>query len=99
MLSYMASVSIKTNAEGTDRVAVHMQQAFVHQAIKYLVMTFKEFLKYSINSNLEQAKICGKLGTLQLITSYLRLNPSKYYSSFEETFTDNQQPLWPIIYL
>jgi nuclear pore complex protein Nup93 len=99
MLSYMASVSIKTSADSTDRVAVHMQQAFVHQAIKYLEMTFKEFLKNSINSNLEQAKIGGKLGTLQLITGYLRLNPSKYYSSFEETFTDNQQPLWAIIYL
>jgi hypothetical protein len=53
------------------------------QAIKYLEITFKEFLKNSINTNLEQAKIGGKLGTLQLITGFLRLNPSKYYSSFE----------------
>ncbi len=97
MLGFMTSVP-KSN-DGAERVTVQMQQAFVKQAISYLETTFKEFLKNSINTNLEQAKVGGKLGTLQLITGFLRLNPAKYYSSFEETFTENQQPLWAIVYL
>ena len=75
------------------------QEHFVNQAVSYLELCFKDVIKNTVNANLKQAKIGGVIGTLALVTGYLRLPQSeKYHMSFEETF-DEKQPLWPTIYL
>lgn len=89
----------KSLVAGESREQTKVQVHFVNQAVNYLEHCFKELLQSTVNSNLKQAKIGGAPGTLALVTGYLRLNQSeKYYQNYEETFDDNQ-PLWPTIYL
>ena len=81
--------------------SAEMQMGFVCQAQAYLEHSFRELLKSQVNANLKQAKLGGSLGTLSLVSGYLRLSQSEKYHQFssgEEVF-DDKQPLWPSIYL
>jgi len=83
------------NRDQSPKIQVH----FVNQAISYLEQCFKDLLQNTVNSNLKQAKLGGAPGTLSLVSGYLRLSQSeKYHQNYEEIFEDNQ-PLWPTIYL
>jgi nuclear pore complex protein Nup93 len=79
--------------------SIQIQKHFVNQAIIYLEYCFKELIQKAVNANLKQAKLGGALGTLSLVSGYLRLSQSeKYHRNHEEVF-DDKQPLWPTIYL
>jgi nuclear pore complex protein Nup93 len=81
--------------------SLEMQAAFVRQARAYLEHSFRELIKSTVHANLKQAKLGGNLGTLSLVSGYLRLSQSEKYHQFssgEEVF-DDKQPLWPTIYL
>ena len=89
---------VKEGLENRDQ-SPKMQVHFVNQAISYLEQCFKDLLQSTVNSNLKQAKLGGAPGTLSLVSGYLRLSQSeKYHQNYEEIFEDNQ-PLWPTIYL
>ena len=101
MLNFVCNVDpLPRASKETDslRNSIQMQAQFANNAIKYLESTFKQHLKSYTMSHLEQARIGGVPSTLKLINGYLKLNPSKYYTSCEEIYIDNQ-PLWAIIYL
>lgn len=83
-----------------------MQSFFVNQAIVYLENCFRELIQSKVNANLKQAKLGGQLGTLALVSAYLRLSVSEkcHQLSVEKFEPDamnqqQQQPLWPTIYL
>jgi nuclear pore complex protein Nup93 len=78
-----------------------MQRLFIKQAQTYLEYSFKELIKNTVNANLKQAKLGGNLGTLSLVSGYLRLGLSEKYHQFssnDEVF-DDHQPIWATIYL
>lgn len=110
MLYYMSNIpSHKTDyddyadaaqVQSYDRDnSLKTQMFFVNQALLYLEYCFKEVIQNTVNSNLKQAKLGGAIGTLSLVSAYLRLSQSeKYHKLSDEKFDDNQ-PLWPTIYL
>ena len=101
MLNFVCSIAplpIASKETENLRNSTQMQVQLTNQAIRYLESTFKQYLKQYTMSHLEQARIGGVPSTLKLINGYLKLNSSKYYTSNEEIYIDNQ-PLWPIIYL
>jgi nuclear pore complex protein Nup93 len=101
MLNYMCTIAPlpqSTNEADTARNSTQMQVQFANNAIRYLEYTFKTHLKNYTMANLEHARIGGIPSTLKLINGYLKINPAKYYTSYEEIYVDNQ-PLWAIIYL
>lgn len=100
MFYFMCDMNGKPSmmAENRDQ-SPKLQIHFVNQAVNYLEHCFKELLQNTVNANLKQAKMGGAPGTLALVTGYLRLEKSeKYHHNYEESF-DDQQPLWPTIYL
>ena len=97
-MSFVAPLPVSSNETEVMRNSIQMQVQFANNAIKYLESTFKQYLKNYTMSNLEYARLGGVPSTLKLINGYLKLNPSKYYTSYEEIYIDNQ-PLWAIIYL
>ncbi|RNA22043.1 nuclear pore complex Nup93 [Brachionus plicatilis] len=82
----------RNNAEKT-------QSSYVNQAINHLERSFKDLIQNTVNANLKQAKLGGGLGTLRLVSGYLRLSSSEKYHQFSEETFDDKQPLWPTIYL
>ena len=76
-----------------------IQSCFVNQAISHLERNFKDLIQNTVNANLKQAKLGGGLGTLRLVSGYLRLSSSEKYHQFSEETFDDKQPLWPTIYL
>jgi nuclear pore complex protein Nup93 len=90
--------SLTNTVKDRDR-SPKMQIHFIKQAVRYLECCFREILQQAVNSNLKQAKLGGAPGTLALVTAYMRIPQSeKYHASYEETL-DEQQPLWPLLYL
>ncbi|CAF0727490.1 unnamed protein product [Brachionus calyciflorus] len=90
----------ETKANYLDRNnSIQTQTHFVHQAITHLEHSFKELIQTTVNANLKQAKLGGGLGTLRLVSGYLRLSSSEKYHQFSEETFDDKQPLWPTIYL
>lgn len=75
------------------------QSNYVNQAINHLERSFKDLIQNTVNANLKQAKLGGGLGTLRLVSGYLRLSSSEKYHQFSEETFDDKQPLWPTIYL
>jgi nuclear pore complex protein Nup93 len=101
MLNFVCNIApLPTSSKDTEnlRNSTQMQVQFTNNAIRYLESTFKQYLKQYTMSHLEQARIGGVPSTLKLINGYLKLNSSKYFTSYEEIYVDNQ-PLWAIIYL
>lgn len=82
-----------------------MQSFFISQAVAYLERCFRELVHSKVSTNLKQARLGGQLGTLALVSAYLRLSVSEKYHlwSYEKYEGDaggyDQQPLWPTIYL
>ena len=109
MLNCMSNIpaALRNNAatgSAIDRNSnVQIQVYMVSQAIKYLENCFREVLQTAVYSNLKQAKLGGSLGTLALVSGYLRLEQAeKYYQGFDDKpteFFDDRQPIWPTIYL
>lgn len=75
------------------------QMFFVNQAITYLEICFRDLIQNAVNANLKQAKLGGAIGTLSLISGYLRLPQSEKYHKLSEEFFDDNQPVWATIYL
>lgn len=90
-----------------DRVnTAAMQSFFISQAVAYLERCFREIVHAKVSANLKQARLGGQLGTLALVSAYLRLSVSEKchlwsYEKYEADATGvfEQQPLWPTIYL
>jgi nuclear pore complex protein Nup93 len=116
ILSFMSSAGDSNNArnktdyETSDEAyrtcldrdsSTDMQAGFVRAAQAYLEQSFRALIQQTVHANLKQAKLGGSLGTLSLVSGYLRLSQSEKYHQFssgEEVF-DDKQPLWPTIYL
>lgn len=83
----------------------HMHSFFISQAVAYLERCFREIVHSKVSANLKQARLGGQLGTLALVSAYLRLSVSEKchlwsYEKYEaEPGVYEQQPLWPTIYL
>lgn len=80
-----------------------MQSFFVSQAVAYLERGFRDIVQSKVSANLKQARLGGQLGSLALVSAYLRLSVSEkcHLLSVEkfEAEAGQHQPLWPTIYL
>jgi nuclear pore complex protein Nup93 len=111
MLNYMSQTNIidddqdvNSSTRMTDSKfdrdnSPQQQMFFVNQAITYLEICFRDLIQNTVNANLKQAKLGGAIGTLSLISGYLRLPQSEKYHKLSEEFFDNDQPVWATIYL
>lgn len=87
--------------------APQMQAFFVAQAVSYLERCFREIVQAKVSANLKQARLGGQIGTLALVSAYLRLSVSEKchvlgVEKFDAEISGGQQqlqPLWATIYL
>ena len=127
MLFFMANMPLddKTstggdNSANDDGGTAHVnrdtsanQWRTARQGVAYLEYCFRELIQSTVNANLKMAKLGGALGTLALVSGYLRLPQSdRMHQMSEETYEEassstsnvavarqEQQPLWPTVYL
>ncbi|XP_014680771.1 PREDICTED: nuclear pore complex protein Nup93-like [Priapulus caudatus] len=79
------------------RTCKDSQLCFINQARKYLEGSYKKYIEKTVYSNLQQAKLGGVPGTVNLIKSFLNITLPAGMPGLEEIYVEDQ-PIWPMIY-
>lgn len=73
------------------------EAGFVRHARQYLERSYTRYMRMIVQGNLEQASMGGVPGTLNLVTSFLKVKAPAVASPSEGTVLG--QPVWALIYL
>uniref|UniRef100_S4RD63 Nuclear pore complex protein Nup93 n=1 Tax=Petromyzon marinus TaxID=7757 RepID=S4RD63_PETMA len=79
------------------RVNKDMQSAFVRQALLYLEQSYKNYVMTTVYGNLQQAKLGGVPGTLQLIHSFINIKLPPHLPGLQDGEVDSH-PVWAVLY-
>ncbi|CAH2324545.1 nuclear pore complex Nup93 isoform X1 [Pelobates cultripes] len=80
-----------------SRCSVHMQMAFVRQALIYLEQSYKSYTLLSVFANLQQAQLGGIPGTFHIVRSFLNIRLPAPIPGLQDGELDGY-PVWALIY-